>query len=482
LSLRARLLAGLVALASVGLGVAAVLIYEEQRSFLFDRLDQQLITSYLPSVSLVLDAPAVPRQAFVPKHPKFPPPQLKPSGVAPIAISPPGTFAELLDANGRVLRTQSFVEDRHGPSPPALPAGLRASPLSRPRLFTVSSKAGSSLRYRVAVMPAPTRGEAIAVAVPLRDVDQTLHRLVLVEALVGSGVILALVLAGWVVIRVGLRPLERMGRVAREIAGGDLSRRVSPENPRTEVGRLGLSMNEMLMQIERAFADRQESEERLRRFHADASHELRTPLASIRGYAELFRLGLARDPVALARAMARIEAEAARMGVLVENMLLLARLDELPETERTLVDLRELATHAAADARAIAPARAVRVDADGPVEVIADPNQLRQVLANLVRNAVIHTPPASPIELAVHPDEDDAVLEVRDHGPGLPAEAERIFDRFWRAGGGRARGPGGAGLGLAIVRAIVHAHHGDVHAKNAGDGGAVFRVRLPLAR
>ena len=180
----------------------------------------------------------------------------------------------------------------------------------------------------------------MVVAVPLRDVDETLARLTLVEGLVGIGVIVALVALGWVVIRVGLRPLERIGRVAGEISHGDLTRRVGTGNPRTEVGRLAQSLNDMLVQIEQAFVDRRESEDRLRQFLADASHELRTPLASIRGYAEAFQLGAATDPDTLERAMARIQAEAARMGVLVDDLLLLARLDKMPETRREPVDLQ----------------------------------------------------------------------------------------------------------------------------------------------
>jgi two-component system OmpR family sensor kinase len=283
-----------------------------------------------------------------------------------------------------------------------------------------------------------------------------------------------------VVIRLGLAPLERIGRVAGEIAHGDLTRRVGPANPRTEVGRLGHSLNEMLGQIEQAFADRHDSEDRLRQFLADASHELRTPLASIRGYAEAFRLGAAMDPETLERAMSRIEAEAARMGVLVEDLLLLASLDKMPEPRRERVDLPELAEHAAQDTSAVAPGRNITVDTDGQLPILADPDQLRQVLANLTRNALIHTPPDCPIELSVRREGDQAVLEVRDHGPGLPSDAgDRVFERFWRTEAGRRRGRGGAGLGLAIVKAIVHAHHGEVHAWNAEDGGAVFRVTLP---
>ena len=483
LSLRARLLIGLVVLAAAGVIAAGLATYEEQRSFLYTRVDQQVAASqFLVAAQLGVLKGVAPR----------PVQQRRPPGPRPTTFQAAGTYGILLGADGRVLEQKSFTYGTAVASPPALPARLSRTPLdsTRIRVLTVNSKSGSGLRYRVAAF-AIDGGRTLVVAVPLREVDQTLHRLIVVEALVGAGVILALVLVGWVVIRVGLLPLERIGRVAGEIARANqvdgeesnaLSRRVSPANSRTEVGRLGLSLNEMLVQIEQAFADRGESEERLRQFLADASHELRTPLASIRGYAEAFRLGVADDPATLERAMARIEAEAARMGVLVEDLLLLASLDDLPERQRLRVDLCELAEQAADDTRAVAPDRAVRLGVDGALPVLADPDQLRQVLANLTRNALIHTPADSPIELSVRRERDRAVLEVRDHGPGLPANAgERVFERFWRAEGGRRRGRGGSGLGLAIVKAIVHAHHGEVHAHNASDGGAVFTVTLPLA-
>jgi two-component system OmpR family sensor kinase len=475
MSLRARLLVGLVALVAIGLGAAAIVTYEEQRSFLLTRVNQEVADSRLPvGVTLGLIHPGVPKARGVGAR-------ASPGG-APTTFQTSGTYGVLLDASGKVIKIHSFTYNQAAPSPPALPAKLPISQFrsTRLHLFTVDSKSGSGLRYRAAALSMPG-GRVLVIAVPLREVDQTLQRLILVELLVGVGVILALTALGWGVIRLGLRPLERMGRVASQIARGDLARRVSPDNQRTEVGRLGASLNEMLVQIEQAFAARGESEDRLRRFLSDASHELRTPLASIRGYAELFRLGAATEPEELERAMARIEAEATRMGVLVENLLLLARLDELPEMRLVPVDLRELAEHAAQDTRAIAPEREVRITANGAVPVLADPEQLRQVLANLTRNAVIHTPAETPIEISLRREGELAVLEVRDRGPGLPADAgDRVFDRFWRTEGGRSRGRGGSGLGLAIVKAIVQAHHGEVDAGNAPDGGAVFRVTLPI--
>ena len=479
LSLRARLLFGLVVLAGIGLGVAAVATYEEQRSFLFRRVDQQVAASELPvSVGLgLVKPPRGVRPRGVPR--------ISPMGRAsgPRACHLPGlryvrraAVERGAGAEGPLfhLRREPALAARFWP-----PLASVASRRSSIGLFTVNAKSGT-LRYRAAAFSV-SGGRVLVIAVPLREVDQTLHRLLLVEGLGGGGVILALVLLGWIVIRVSMRPLERIERVANDIAHGDLSRRVRPSSPRTEIGRLGLSLNEMLAQIEQAFADRRESEDRLRHFLADASHELRTPLAAIRGYAEVFRLGAAQDPEALARAMSRIESEAARMGVLVEDLLMLASLDELPEVRRVPVDLPELAAHAADDARAIAPERAVRVFSDGLVPVRADPDQLRQVLGNLMRNGIVHTPEGTPIEITVGRDDGWATLIVRDRGPGLPPGPDgQVFERFWRSEGGRARGRSGAGLGLAIVTAIVAAHHGKVRARNASGGGAEFVVSLPL--
>jgi two-component system OmpR family sensor kinase len=486
-SLRIRLLAGMLVLVSAALVVGAVAIYVEQRSFLSGRLDQRVIAAATPiSYQLGVDArllerpdagDARARDARVPALGK---------GLA--GFLPSGTYGALIGTSGRIVRgpvTVNYGEARL--SPPAFPARFPArfpvsSPGTTPELFTVDSKRGTSLRYRAAALALASGNGTIIVAVPSREIDQALDRLVVVETVVVAILILVLVALGWIVIRVGLRPLDEMGRVASEIADGNLSRRVRPATSRTEVGRLGLSLNKMLVRIEEAFADRANSEERHRQFLSDASHELRTPLASIRGYAELFRLGPGQDPAALERAMARIESEATRMGVLVEDLLLLARRDEMPDARRVPVNLSELCAHAAADARALAPAREVSFHADDELEVLADPGALRQVLANLMGNAVIHTPDGTPVELSVRREGGDAVLEVRDHGSGLPADAgDRVFERFWRAEGGRARGRRGAGLGLSIVREIVNSHHGTVYANSHPGGGAVFTVRVPAA-
>jgi two-component system OmpR family sensor kinase len=279
-------------------------------------------------------------------------------------------------------------------------------------------------------------------------------------------------------------PLERIASTAGDIAGGDLSRRVEPAEPDTEIGRLGLALNAMLAQIETAFAERAASEDRLRRFVADASHELRTPLTAIRGYAELFRRGAAERPEDLARAMRRIEDEAARMGLLVEDLLLLARLDQGRPLERGPVDLVAVAGDALADLSAIEPDRPVTFEHPDRLVVSGDEARLRQVAGNLVTNARIHTPEGTGVHVRVRASDGQAVLEVADEGPGLPpGEENLVFERFYRADAARARtgDSQGTGLGLSIVAAIVAAHGGSVSAGSPPSGrGAYFMVALPL--
>src|SRR5438105_4175754 len=272
-----------------------------------------------------------------------------------------------------------------------------------------------------------------------------------------------------------------MGAVAGPIAAGDLSRRVEPASPKTAIGRLGLALNAMLNQIEAAFAERKASESRLRRFIADASHELRTPLTSIRGYSEMLRRGASESREDSDLARRRIEEESVRMSALVDDMLLIARLDQGRPLETSPVDLRSIARDAAADARAVAPKREITLQAPATVVVTGDDTRLRQVVGNLVRNALVHTPSTSPIEIAVTTQNGTAQLAVVDHGPGLRLEdRQRIFEPFYRADPSRSRDSGGAGLGLSIVNAVVVAHGGRVEVKQTSGGGATFEVELPL--
>ena len=481
-SLRARLIAVLLLVAAIGLIMLAGVTYAEQRSYHLGRVDDQLETA-LPAVEHLLDdqtdrvAPALDtseeRGGRFDRDGGGPGPGRRlPPGEVNL---PPGTYGELRDRTGTAIGEAVVITyGRAAPSAPDLPADLPVG-----RAVTVDARDGADLSYRARAL-ATADGMTIVAAVPMGDIDATLDRLLRVEALVIGAVLLVLGIVAALLVRLGLRPLDRMGVTAGIIAGGELSRRVSPATPRTEVGRLGLALNAMLDRLEDVFARRQESEERLRRFLSDASHELRTPLASIRGYAELFRMGAAREPADVNKAMRRIEEEAARMGVLVEDLLTLARLDELRDAVREPVDLAAVAHDAVDDARATAPDRAIGLDADAEAWVLADADQVRQVLANLLRNALVHTPAGTPIEIAVARDGTEVRIDVRDHGPGLPTEDQQaLFGRFWRAEGGRERGRAGAGLGLAIVAGIVDAHGGEVRAATVPDGGACFTVRFP---
>ncbi len=463
MSLRARLLVGLAVLVLLGLVAADVATYKALESFLNQQVD----------VSLAGIHQEVARQLhFSPDGGDQGP------GGSPGLFVGPGVYGALLGPEGTILAQTSTSPH------PILPAHLRAAGMTQDTVLTVPGT-GSVDHYRVLLDPgfdAGAQGNLLVVAIPLTAVEGTLATLMRLEVGVGLAVLVLMLAVAWWMIRLGLRPLERMGATAQAIAAGDLSRRVAVTSARTEVGRLGLALNSMLAQIEQAFAERTESNRRLRRFVADASHELRTPLTSIRGYAELFRRGAIARPDEVAASMQRIEDEAKRMGGLVDDLLLLARLDQGRPLERVSVDLARLAADAGADARAVDPARTLTVQAPRPVVVIGDELRLRQVVANLIRNALVHTPPASPIEIVAEVQSGQAAVIVRDHGPGLPpGDAERIFEPFYRADSGRSRDRGGSGLGLSIVASVVAAHGGSISASDTPGGGATFRVDLPLA-
>ncbi|HEU0335529.1 MAG TPA: HAMP domain-containing sensor histidine kinase, partial [Gaiellaceae bacterium] len=364
--------------------------------------------------------------------------------------------------------------------PPELPAELPSAGLGeRAEYLTVPAVDGGG-RYRVRVSEAPGGG-AFLHATQLDDVDATLRRLLAIELLVAAAVLVALAALGLWVVRIGLRPLDAIAETAGAIAAGDLTRRVERAEPRTEVGRLGISLNTMLGQIETAFEAQAASERRLRRFVADASHELRTPLAAVRAYAELFTRGADRRPDDLARSMEGISRESERMSVLVDDLLLLARLDEGRPLAREPVDFGGVVREAVETARTVEPDRPIELDAS-PAAVLGDRDRLRQLVDNLLGNVRSHTPPGSPVSVHVGSEDGRAVLEVADRGPGLPPEdAERVFERFYRADPSRARASGGAGLGLSIVAAVAQAHGGEVSVRSEPGEGAVFRVAVPLA-
>ncbi|WP_374556739.1 sensor histidine kinase [Micromonospora sp. RHAY321] len=480
--LRSRLVVVVVALAAVALIVANMAGLVLLRSYLTDRVDEQLKVAIRPLTNGSAQ-------------------QMSPG--PPRALRIPG--------GGPEQATLSFRADGT-----PLPGYLSSEAVSPPRLtdfadltrradnnqpYTVNAEDDNG-SWRVLVAHTSSGGLAL-VALSLQDVDATADRLLLIDGVVLLLVVLALGLAAALVVRIGLRPLTRMEAISTEITAGDLSRRVDQTDPHTEPGRLGIALNTMLDRIGSEMAARVASDQRLRQFLADASHELRTPLTSIRGFAELYRRGGAPPGPMLDETMGRIEGEADRMGVLVEDLLLLARLDLHRPMRRQPVDLLAIAADTIRDAHARLPDRPIRLAALGAEEggfdavtVLGDEHRLRQVATNLVGNALKHTPPGTQITVRVGRLTSGgssssgsvsgglAVLEVADNGSGIPAQhAERIFERLYRVDSSRTRssGVGGSGLGLSIVAAIVQGHGGRVDLTTAEGSGATFRVLLPAA-
>ncbi|WP_326545101.1 HAMP domain-containing sensor histidine kinase [Mycolicibacterium sp. ND9-15] len=397
---------------------------------------------------------------------------------SPNPARPPTNFyVRGVDAGGRMWIA---VNDRD--AEPALPPDNDVGPVP----VTIGSLDDSGVLWRAMTVRGPG-GELTTVAIDLSDVQTTVRELTYAQVGIGVAVLLVLGVAGYAVVHRSLRPLVEVEQTAAGIAAGDFDRRIPQRDPRTEVGRLSLALNGMLTQIQSAMAaseasaeQARRSEERMRRFITDASHELRTPLTTIRGFAELYRQGAARDIEML---MSRIESESSRMGVLVEDLLLLARLDAQRPLERRRVDLLTLATDAVHDAQSIAPNRVIKMEVlDGPgtPEVLGDEARLRQVLGNLMANALQHTPESAGVTVRVGTSGEQAVLEVCDEGPGMnPEDAQRVFERFYRADTSRARTSGGTGLGLSIVDSLVYAHGGTVGVTTASGQGCTFTVSLP---
>jgi len=385
----------------------------------------------------------------------------------------------VLSSEGVVLDVDraGFVDDPEPlPELPRIPGKFTESQLDH---VVTRPARDSSLDYRVIVHRDPT-GNYRVFAAPLTDVDDAVSDLVRTIAVTAFVVVAIGAALAWWIVRRGLRPVDRMVDTASAIAAGDLSQRVEHKDDRSELGRLATALDDMLAQLEAAFAEREATQARLEQFVADASHELRTPVAAIRGYAELYRKGGLSEEEALERAMARIESESERMGRLVEDLVLLARLDQHQPLEADRVDLAELATDAVSDLRAVEPGRPVTLDAPGPVVVEGDERRLRQVLANLLGNARVHTPPGTPVHVAVAAVDGTARVTVADEGPGIDAEhRRRIFERFYRTDQSRSRASGGAGLGLSIVAGVVAAHDGRVEVESPAGGGTTFTVQLP---
>lgn len=526
-SLRARLTGVLLALAAIGLIALSAITWGSQRRFLEQQVDDRAQSAVRFIAGQVIEknryAAATqssggasgaedPFTAYEDNDADGrvggPPPGGKGRGDLP-----PGTYGQLRTTTGQQIGLAYAQRTLDGER---LPAPKLPAKVTYDKPFTVAAVSGNT-RYRVvaALSPFSYQGEqtVAVVAIPLNSNADQLRNLLIVDGVVILLILTALGFGAARLVGVELAPLEHIAEEADDIAGGKLDRRVPEAAPGTEVGRLGVALNAMLNRIEEAFVERQRSEEKLRQFLSDASHELRTPLASIRGYAELQRTGMLRSDEERAQAVARIEEQAARMGTLVEDLLALARLDEEREHKVELVDLAAIARDAVSDARALDPEREVSFKADGDALVLGDEARLRQVLTNLLGNAVVHTPAGTPISVEVGVDDSTtgggtapagpgaasaapawrgaahdgaaatAYVHVDDAGEGVPAEQrDRIFERFHREAGGtaRTRGPAGAGLGLAVVRGIVEAQGGTVAVTDAPLGGARFTVTLPL--
>lgn len=488
MSLRLRLVVAVGAVALLALLAADVATYRALNSFLYSRLDSSLLSAEAPIEARLL----------APGHIGPPSILVDPDrdGDIPLdTVNSGDTFVQLRLPGGEVRTIQKAVE-RGGkqvvpklPNPvPGLDGRGRHGRDGTEAFFTASASDGGSMRVLAVTL---NSGYRLVLAAPLDEEQATLRRLAAVELAVTVAALAGALLLGWWSVRVGLRPLVAMERTAELIAEGDLAQRVPDDERRSEVGRLARTLNVMLGKIESAFGERdateaelRHSEERLRRFVADASHELRTPLAAVSAYAELFERGASTKPGDLARVMLGIRAETSRMGHLVEDLLLLARLDEGLPLGRERIDLTAVVAEAVDAASTVGPPWPVELDDPGPLWVVGDGLRLRQVVDNLLSNTRSHTPPGTAVHVRVYQDGGvgDVITEVSDDGPGLgPGGAGRVFQRFYRSDPSRSRSRGGSGLGLSIAAAIVSAHGGTIGADAAPSGGARFTVRLPAA-
>ncbi|MEV5751068.1 HAMP domain-containing sensor histidine kinase [Actinoallomurus sp. NPDC052308] len=469
MSLRRRLVLTLLGLLAAGLAVAAAGSFATLRADIVRRTDRQLNAVGRAMETAIGDRAGPGGALPVGPHGAWLAQALAESGAIP-------SLMQVRTADGRIVQTFAAQDAPPLPSHPA-PSAVTAQNPDGARIL----KIGDIHPWRVRVSRL-SNGQILLIGIPTRSADSAIHHLARVEVVVSIIALAAVGLLTHRSIRRGLRPLEEISGTARAIGAGDLSRRVEPAEPRTEVGRLGQALNDMLGQIETAFREREASEERLRRFIADASHELRTPVATVRGYAELFRRGAADRPADLAKTMARIEAEAERMGALVDELLLLARIDQGRPLEREPVDLARIAAEAVAGTRAVEPDRPIDLEAAEGAVVLGDAMRLRQVLDNLLANVRRHTPAGAPAAVRIDVAGGHVEVSVTDHGPGLAEDqCRRVFERFYRTDHSRSREHGGAGLGLSIVAAVTEAHDGVVGVISAPGEGATFVVRLPHA-
>ncbi|HEX3961688.1 MAG TPA: HAMP domain-containing sensor histidine kinase [Trebonia sp.] len=464
-SLRTRVMAAAALLVALTSLVSAVLGTTLLRSYLLSRVDTQLQDFATVASRIVQRQP------------------LQPSGSSRPQALPTQVLVEVIGANGQVSMAGGPLGTTNGPRLSTTQLTETGTPFTDPAAGT------SENSWRVLVLRQPGGGHLV-IASNLGDLDSTVSRLEIADALAGAVAVVLLACVGLPLVRASLAPLRRIESTAAAIAGGDLSRRIDNPAGNTEVGRLAEALDVMLASIEAAYLARADgearalrSQERMRRFIADASHELRTPLTSVRGLAEYgLQQGAGASSQELLRLMGLIAREAGRMGRLVDDLLLLARFDAGRALERRPVDLASIAAEAVQQARIVAPGRPVTLEAAEPVIVEADPERLRQIIDNLIGNAIQHTSPGTPVAVTVTGEGGSGRLTVADRGPGMTQEqASRVFERFYRADGARTRARGGAGLGLAIAASLAAAHGGKLTVDTQPGRGAAFHLRLPQA-
>ena len=478
MSIRARLTIAIAAIFLVTVAVLGTMAVRTTRDTLIDQVDDQVRTY---SERRAKDPPKDD------SGPDGPPSSTGYDYQAPVAEDSGSNWERndfawvLYAADGTVLDMDPYGYRDQSASPPDCP-DIPSPELDAAlgEVVTLPSIDGT-IQYRT-LMTQLDNGQIQAVGAPLTNVDSAVNNLIRGVLVIGGIALAAAIALCWWVIRQGLRPVDHMVGTAAAIAGGDMSARIENPDPNTELGRLGTALNDMLGNIQAANDARAAGEQRLRRFVADAAHELRTPLTSLRGYAELYRQGALADEAALTTAMGRIESEGARMARLVDDLLLLARLDQARALETAPVNFGALVNDAVTDFRVVAPDRPVSVEIGDDVIVAGDRLRLKQIVDNLLSNVRTHTPAGTGVELSLGKSGEEGVLTVTDHGPGIAAEDhDRIFERFWRADPARTRSRGGSGLGLAIVASLVHAHHGDIALDSEPGQGTTFVIRLPLA-
>ncbi|MBU6242781.1 MAG: HAMP domain-containing histidine kinase [Acidobacteria bacterium] len=474
-SLRNRLVLGVVVLGAMGFIASDFAAQSAFRSFLIAQVDKQLIDIAGGSL-LRLDRAGIAQDQEVSSDETQPFKQVRPLSGVPTAIS-----ITLLDPAGVVVGTLGGDLSTNQFSG-VVSNMTTADVISHEGKPYTMEMGKDDTHFRVLARTLPSGFGSVVAAVSLEDVDKTIARLRFLFLLIGLLALVAIALASRRIIDISLRPLTRIEETAEAIASGDLSARLPDAKPNTEVGRLVTSLNQMLSRIEESFALRLASEEKLRRFIADASHELRTPLTAIRGFAELHRQGAVQGEEKTAELVRRIEKESIRMSTLVEDLLLLARLDQARELQRDPVDVKTLINEVVASAQAAKNTHPITVShADSDVYILGDSQRIHQVIANLIANAQSHTPDGTAVNIAVAQNKMGTTISVTDNGPGLSeADQVKVFERFYRADPSRVRsGLDGSGLGLSIVDAVMGAHGGSVSVKSELGKGATFTLFFP---